>query len=199
MTRHLLTRRYENQLYFPRVFGPRQCARIVEAGLTAPGDTGYISTGSSNSEEPRYRKSGVAWLEPAGEHQWIFDKLDQVVRRANRVYRYDLSGFTEDAQFTRYDEPGAFYDWHQDGLEGELAGRKLSLVVQLSDPAAYAGSDLELFGLSCDPEVAEAWREDLRAQGSVTVFPAFEFHRVTPLKKGHRYSLVCWIGGPPFR
>ena len=77
----------------------------------------------------------------------IFDKLTKVAQRANRLYGFDLLGFTEDMQFTMYDRPGAFYDWHQDGLEGEMAGRKLSLVVQLSDPDDYAGGELQLFNI----------------------------------------------------
>jgi PKHD-type hydroxylase len=31
------------------------------------------------------------------------------------------------------------------------------------------------------------------------VFPSFEFHRVLPLRRGVRRSLVAWVGGPPFR
>lgn len=158
-----------------------------------------VSDGDADDDDNAVRIAEIAWMPPGGEHRWIFDKLAGVVERANRVYNYDLLGFTEDAQFTSYDQPGAFYDWHQDGLEGELAIRKLSIVVQLSDPLAYDGCDLELFGLVNNPPVHNAWYNDLRQQGSVTVFPAFEYHRVTPIRSGRRHSLVCWVGGPPFR
>lgn len=162
-------------------------------------DEGLVSGGAGSDEEHGVRKAGVAWITPEKQDHWIFEKLAGVIERANRVYQYDLLGFTEDAQFTCYDRRGDFYDWHQDGLEGELAIRKLSIVVQLSPPETYTGADLELFSLSCEPEVAENWREDLRRLGSAVVFPAFEYHRVKPLLSGKRYSLVCWVGGPPFK
>jgi len=38
-----------------------------------------------------------------------------------------------------------------------------------------------------------------RGQGSVTFFPSMLLHRVTPITKGHRYSLVGWAAGPHLR
>lgn len=193
------SRKYDCPVVLSAFFGKRQCERIVSSCGELPRDEGLIDAGRHGSREPKTRQAGVSWLSATKDNLWIFEKLASAVERANRIYQYDLLGFTEDVQFTRYDSNGAFYDWHQDGLEGELAGRKLSLVVQLTDAAEYDGADLEFFSLSCDPEIGEAWREDLRVQGTVVVFPAFEFHRVTPLTRGQRYSLVCWVGGPPFR
>ncbi|MDZ7732078.1 MAG: 2OG-Fe(II) oxygenase [Acidimicrobiia bacterium] len=117
------------------------------------------------------------------------------------AYDFELTGFTEDLQFTSYDETGAFYTWHQDGLDGEVAGRKLSIVIQLSASTDYEGSDLELLDVVEDypAEDLAAWRRRVRRRGTAVLFPAFEYHRVTPLVRGTRHSLVCWIGGPPFR
>lgn len=193
------TRRYECPVLLPRFFGARQCERIIEAGQSLPRDDGLVATGQHGSHDTGTRLAGISWMTPTEQTRWIFDKLASAVMKANRIYQFDLLGFTEDAQFTRYDSQGAFYDWHQDGLEDDMAVRKLSVVVQLSDPATYQGADLEVFSLSCDREVADAWRDDLRVRGTVIVFPAFEFHRVTRLVSGLRYSLVCWVGGPPFR
>jgi PKHD-type hydroxylase len=73
--------------------------------------------------------------------------------------------------------------------------------VQLSDPATYEGSDLQLLEVVEDYDDADggAWRSRVRRRGTVIAFPAFEYHRVTPLESGVRHSLVCWVGGPPFR
>lgn len=193
---------YESGLVYEGVFTARQCERIIAMGLgLTPDDARVGGSESSYVEEAATRKSRTAWIEPADDALWIFDKLTKVAQRANRVYGFDLIGFTEDAQFTMYDEPGSFYDWHQDGLGGELAGRKLSLVVQLSEPEAYVGGELELFNIvhEMEPDDAAAWGEAARERGSVIVFPAFEYHRVLPMTSGKRYSLVSWIGGPPFR
>lgn len=173
------------------VFSERQCRRIVEqAGALGSGE-GHVGAGGTDDD---IRRSTVTWL-PAGDATaWMFDKLTTIVRRANRIYGFDLIGFTEDLQFTRYAGEGAHYSWHQDGLDGELALRKLSIVVQLSSADDYSGGDLELFGID-----DESWPETTRDQGTVVVFPSFEYHRVTPLVSGTRCSLVAWVGGPPFR
>ena len=194
-----VNRQYDNQLWFPRVFGKRQCESIIDLASRLPREDAMVAGRGGDASDQDTRVAGIAWMPTSGEFSWIFDKLARVVERANRAYQFDLIGFTEDAQFTCYDSPGAFYDWHQDGLEGDLAGRKLSLVVQLSDPSDYGGGDLSTFALASNPEVASAWSDDLRLQGSVTVFPAFEYHRVEPITWGKRFSLVCWVGGPPFR
>jgi PKHD-type hydroxylase len=191
---------YESAVVLPRVFTPRQCRRIVDLGLSLAPEEARV--GSADAvEETATRRARIAWIEPGETTLWIFDKLAAAARRANRVYGFDLLGFTEDAQFTLYDRPGAFYDWHQDGLVGSLAVRKLSLVVQLSDPADYTGGELEIFGLrnEQDAQEAAAWQERAAALGSVVVFPAYEPHRVRRIRSGRRTSLVSWIGGPPFR
>lgn len=198
----LVNRPYESALIYPAVFSPRQCARIVALGSRLGADTALIGAAEDEVEEQAVsRRARTAWIAPGELTLWIFDKLTKVAQRANRVYAFDLLGFTEEAQFTIYDEPGAFYDWHQDGLAGEVAVRKLSLVVQLSDPADYEGGDLEFFNVvheQGEPFAAE-WVAQARQRGGVIVFPAFEYHRVQPLLSGSRYSLVCWIGGPPFK
>lgn len=195
-------RAYASALVYPRVFTSRQCRRIESAADELDVVSGEVGTGEADyGEDAAVRRARIGWIPDVAPYRWIYDKLTSVVQRANRAYGYDLIGFTEEIQFTHYDEPGAFYDWHQDGLEGDLAGRKLSLVVQLTSPDDYVGADLELFGIQQERTAAAqaAWAADARRQGTVVVFPAFEFHRVTPLVRGARRSLVCWIGGPPFR
>jgi PKHD-type hydroxylase len=197
-----IDRPYEAAMCFERVFTPRQCGRIVASAEDLAVEEGLVGTDdASYDRDAAIRRSRLSWIEPVDATLWIFDKLTKVVAKANRTYGFDLLGFTEDLQLTRYDEPGAFYGWHQDGLEGDLAGRKLSLVTQLTDPDTYEGSDLELFCVNeeYEADAARDWAARARRQGSVVVFPAFEYHRVTPLVAGARHSLVCWIGGPPFR
>ena len=83
------------------------------------------------------------------------------------------------------------FTWHIDRNMG-IATRKLSLSLQLSAPEDYEGGDLELwFG----GEPVKANRE----RGMITFFPSYVMHRVTPVTKGVRYSLVCWVSGPPFK
>ena len=181
---------YRSHVTFDRAFTVRQCERIVALGDALDVDTATLS----GVEEPDdgLRRSRVAW---------IHERLAELVAEANRTYGFDLDGFGEDLQYTVYDEPGAFYTWHQDGLVGDVATRKLALVVQLSPPGDYEGADLEMFDVVADstPEELTGWHDRVRVQGSVTAFPAFEYHRVTPLRSGVRRSLVVWVSGPAFR
>lgn len=182
-----------------RVFTPAQCRRIVELGLQLGATTAEVGARDADVEAvDETRRSKTAWIGYTDQTAWLFDRLARVAVRVNQHYGFDLTGFTEDVQFTVYDEPGAFYDWHQDGLAGAVALRKLSIVVQLSDPSDYDGADIEIFPIALD-RLDTGWPARARRQGSAIVFPAFEHHRVTPLRRGARYSLVCWVGGPPFR
>lgn len=190
-------------------FTHEQCRAVVALGDSLQAEGGALAGASANGDgdapgsgaDLALRRSRVAWIARSDQTAWLFDRLSELVVRANRTWRFDLSGFDEELQYTLYDEPGAFYTWHQDGLDGEVDTRKLALVVQLTDPSLYDGADLEMFDVVTDWEPGELaeWRQRVRAQGTVVAFPAFEYHRVTPLVAGRRASLVAWVGGPPFR
>jgi PKHD-type hydroxylase len=194
-------RAYQPARVYPSVFTARQCDRIIEQAVGLATEAAHVGVADEEVEHDRgIRRSRIAWIPAEEPFIWICDKLTAVVRRANRIYDFDLIGFTEDLQFTEYEGAGAHYTWHQDGLDGELAGRKLSLVVQLSDPDDYEGGDLELFAMDgVEDEDTADWRTTARQRGSVVAFPSFEYHRVTPLVSGTRRSLVSWVGGPAFR
>lgn len=74
-----------------------------------------------------------------------------------------------------------------------IADRKLSVVVQLSEPDRYQGGDLQL------ERFVHPNPEELRSRGAMIVFPSILFHRVTPITKGERSSLVGWMEGPHWR
>ena len=41
--------------------------------------------------------------------------------------------------------------------------------------------------------------KEIRPKGSMVIFPSFVWHRVKPVTKGSRYSLVIWNLGRPFQ
>ena len=186
---------------FEAAFTTRQCQRIVALGEELVTERGGLEDGGGRDLDATLRRSRIAWLAPDDATTWVYDKLASLAAKANRVYGFDLTGFAEDLQYTVYDRPGAFYTWHQDGLDGEVANRKLSLVVQLSDPGDYEGGDLDFLDVVEDYTPAELalWRRGSRSRGAVVAFPAFEYHRVSPMISGTRRSLVCWVSGPRFR
>ena len=40
--------------------------------------------------------------------------------------------------------------------------------------------------------------KEAKNKGSVIVFPSFNWHQVSPVTKGTRYSLVIWCCGKPY-
>jgi PKHD-type hydroxylase len=140
------------------------------------------------------RRAELAWVDDLPDAGWIMDRMVRVVGEANRVIGFALDDFAESAQIARYGAEGAgHFDWHSDIGAGALASRrKLTIVVQLSDPAEYSGGQLEL---QPDSNVQMA----AMAQGTATIFPSFVLHRVTPVTEGVRWSLTLWAHGPAFR
>ena len=74
--------------------------------------------------------------------------------------------------------------------------RKLTAIIQLSDSDDYEGGDFE-FGLT-DKEGTDLIKGK-RSKGCLLVFPSFLSHRVTPITKGTRYSIITWMEGDTFR
>jgi PKHD-type hydroxylase len=142
------------------------------------------------------RKSKVSWFPLTTETNFLYDRLAFVARQLNgQFFDFDLYGFVEDFQYTVYQgdtADGDHYTWHMDKGNLNSAPRKLSLVLQLSDPTEYDGGDLQFM---CGGEIVTAERK----QGLIYAFPSWLLHRVTPTTRGTRKSLVVWIAGPKFK
>ncbi|MBP9066730.1 MAG: 2OG-Fe(II) oxygenase, partial [Candidatus Microthrix sp.] len=80
------------------------------------------------------------------------------------------------------------YGWHPDAATTSPL-RKLTFTLQLSEADSYEGGDLEVQGFG----------PTNREVGSMTIFPSFFWHRVTPVTAGERLALVGWMHGPSFR
>lgn len=172
--------------YVDNFLSAAECARVIREARSGPAFAGL--TGSEGKKD-QARDSTVHFLWPEGGQDWLFDKLEYAVRRLNEGYGFELSGFYEGAQVAAYGVDG-HYDWHIDLGEQYYSNRKLSLSVQLSDPADYDGGELEF---KATDELAP------RETGALIAFPAYLLHRVRPVTRGLRYSLVSWVSGPPFR
>lgn len=150
------------------------------------------------STESGYRSSKIGWVDRNNpDNKSIIDMLWRYCLDANRnAYGFDVNYLAE-IQYTKYyGTNNDKYDWHIDTFWANptLYDRKLSIVVQLSDPSEYEGGLFEF-----DPEIPQPNSADLQKKGTVLVFPSFLRHRVTPVTSGVRKSLVSWIEGPKFR
>lgn len=169
------------------LMSPEMCDRVIALSEKSPRLEGR--TGAELSTD-KGRDSTLRFIWPSQESNWLFDFLEDALMKLNRGYGFELTGFYDGIQVATY-EPGGRYDWHLDLGPGVYSSRKLSLSVQLSDAADYDGGELEF--LSVTDELGP------RSRGSLIAFPSYLAHRVRPVTRGTRVSLVSWIGGPPFR
>ncbi len=171
---------------------------ICEVGDKQPiAQTGIGFAGESNGIDT-IRKSEIRWINTYDlNHKFIVDTLWNFANDANRDhFGFDLN-YLRDIQYTTYkSENSGKYDWHQDTfwLNPTANHRKISMIIQLSDPKEYSGGEFQV-----DPEFGVLDQQSVKQRGTVIAFPSFLRHRVTPVTSGIRRSLVCWIEGPKFR
>ena len=119
--------------------------------------------------------------------------LNNFIQKANENhFGFGDIQVTEQAQFTEYPE-GGFYDWHMDCdliMKHEPPVRKISMTLVLSPETDFEGGGLEL---------AKPGQIMRPKQGHAVFFASFVMHRVVPVTKGLRKSLVLWFGGEPFK
>lgn len=189
-----------------RYFSQEECRKIIELGLLRNPRDAVIGHGSGGpgTADHDFRRSTVRWLDRRDEDTaWVMQRMEHAFQVANvNAFQFELTYFRE-IQFTEYTaEQEGKYDWHEDisWTKPSPSRRKLSIVVQLSDPDDYSGGLLELDTGMVGEGDGQTPRENiLRSQGTVLIFPSFVRHRVTPVSKGIRHSLVSWYEGPPFR
>lgn len=198
MSSHVLYRAW------PRELPAELCGLVVDLGnrLTAVKATitdDRATDGKRLDEEIRRTEVGF-W----DETHWINGLLAHYAALANReAWNLDFS-FMPGVQYATYTE-ASFFQWHIDELPqpyGNLSptrwiglNRKLSVIVNLSDPQAYEGGDVQLRDRLGNPLAIDGVRE----RGTVLVFPANVAHTVTPVTSGVRNSLVGWCLGPLLR
>jgi len=176
--------------YLDNFLSSDECQTIISIGKNKNTTQALIS--KQNVEDISIRKNKVSWLDEEDSLNWLYPKMtDAIIALNNQFFGFDLYGFTEKMQFTEYSELNDFYDQHIDSMYASKI-RKLSIVIQLSDHETYEGSELEIYTGS-KPDIMK------KSQGTLIAFPSYTLHKVTPLTKGKRYSLVAWIGGPNFK
>ena len=113
-------------------------------------------------------------------------------------FGFDTVHLSEQGQYAEYSK-GGFYNWHMDS-NTEMAAmptvRKISMTLVLNDSKDYEGGDLEIF---CGDTLDSEKNKFKLKQGYAVFFASFLLHRVMPVIKGNRKSLVMWFGGSPLR
>lgn len=187
---------------FPNAIKPDQCNLIIDHLLkTYEFDPAHINGALwadgddlNKNLDIKARKSEICFVP---EEDAVTQKVWNLVHHANDYYfKYKIVEF-EPLQFAKY-ENGGHYTWHTDHTDNrDKPNRKLSISVNLSDNSTFEGGMLEFF--HGDDKQEEKDKEGiLNRQGTAIVFDSKDWHRVTPVTSGIRYSLVCWVIGPHF-
>lgn len=200
--------------YFEEVIPPKICDDIIKHGLSL--DDHLAKTGGfekdklSKKEEKNLKKirnSNVTWLDDV----WIYKEIHPYIHMANKNANWNFDwDWSEPCQFTKYNL-NQYYDWHCDSwhkpyhapgspMHGKI--RKLSVTCQLTDCSEYEGGELEFDFRNQEPikrKNNNFFTVKPQKKGSIIVFPSFVWHRVKPVTKGVRYSLVLWNLGYPFK
>ena len=167
--------------YFRSHLSKELCEEIIKTGLTLPVKEG--SLGVDGKTDNRFT--------------WLFDRLWKAAISANDDFFGVHISRLDYLQLAEYDSSyQGEYKVHHDvfWLNGDpVYHRKLSCVVQLSDPSTYDGGNLEIV------EAATPLDPAARDQGSVIFFPSMFHHQATKVTKGVRYSLAAWFDGPKWR
>lgn len=182
---------------FPGAVSNAKCDEIIRKGLDLPAQNASIGNGA-DAKQDSYRVSTIRWFDPYNE-LGIKSLIEDYAMRANRVhFGFDISFGTHEIQFTEYHgNQNGKYGMHIDTFwdSPDFYDRKLSFVLQLSDPNSYEGGNFDFSVPGADLTELQLFRQ----RGSVLVFPSYFMHGVQPVTKGIRYSLVSWIDGPKFR
>jgi PKHD-type hydroxylase len=191
---------------FPSVLTPRFCDEVIQYASYNKDQEARVGHPSVQYK----RKSNIVWL----RDEWIYKEVTPYVQEANKKagWNFDID-FSESFQFTKY-KLNQFYDWHCDSfskpfnkpkdlnIHGKV--RKLSVTCQLTDGSEYEGGELQFDFRDYDPPLRDELKHVITAKeilpkGSIIVFPSYIWHRVQPVTKGTRYSLVLWNLGYPFK
>lgn len=181
--------------YIKSYFTPEQCDKIVQEALKLSEYEATLGP-SSIRKDNEWRRSTLRTIVRNPTWNYLFNELDKVVAQINDQWFQVEYNFLPGIQFATYDSTTqGFYKRHQDVFLAPLkTQRKLSVTVQLSDPNSYEGGDLQFLDVGHHPKP-----ENIRARGTVCVFPSIIFHEVTPVTKGIRHSLAGWYEGPHWR
>jgi|TARA_E500000318_G_C3559850_1_gene212907 PKHD-type hydroxylase len=201
--------------YFQSALTPRFCDEVIKYGNLLREEVALTGKqekkGKNLSNEDikdlkKKRDSNISWF----SDEWVYKEVSPYVSMANINAGWNFKwNWSETCQFTKY-KLNQFYDWHCDSWEKPYGKehdnpnytgkvRKLSVTCSLSDPNNYSGGELEFqFRNRDDPNTTVVCKE-IMPRGSIVVFPSFVWHRVRPVTKGVRYSLVVWNLGYPFK
>lgn len=149
----------------------------------------------NDDKNKQLRRSSVAWLTNEQDPLTInlYQRLSGLITHVNDMHWKLSLTSVETLQYTQYySEDLGTYDWHQDDAITYSpidSVRKLSFSILLDDPEKWEGGEFQSYSSG-----EEVITHNLK-KGDIIFFPSPLLHRVTPVTKGTRTSLVGWVRG----
>jgi len=179
------------------ILTPQQCDEVIRIGQNEPNKDASVGIGGPGDKkrpevDKKKRIAKISWI-PFKAARPMYSVIERwMLSTNNNHFGFDGMQINEAAQYTEYPK-GGFYDWHVDidlNMFAMPPIRKISMTLLLSDPKDFKGGDLKLMHLQKDTDLK---------RGHAIFFASFIFHRVMPITKGNRKSLVMWFGGTSFK
>ena len=178
---------------FDNAVDKKICDKIIDSAKEWQNGSIMSNLNEIHKEKPNTRITDVTWC----NEKWVYDLVWDYLQVANHNSNWNFQiDSCEAMQIGRYNKDG-HYDFHIDGngftkfdngnqfTHGKT--RKLSMSIILNDD--FEGGEFEFFN-----------KQKVNSKrGTVIVFPSYMLHRVKPVTKGTRYSLVTWFCGEPFK
>ena len=176
------------------IFSPQQCQMVIDKGMSLKKEAAGVGMGNPKGSgvDPEKRVTTISWI-PFKKMPEMYRHIQKTMLQANNNhFGFEGMRLTEPGQFTHY-YTGGFYEWHMDndvrGIRQQPV-RKISMTLLLSDPSTFEGGELEFMSKGKTAKLK---------QGQAIFFASWLQHRVKPVTRGERKSLVMWIGGPSFK
>jgi len=169
-----------------------ECEFLIEDCLKSDAKKAFTNKDEKEILDDKIRKTDIRWIRSGSFIQ--YSMMGFLADANSRIFRYDITGH-EQIQFGTYSKDD-HYLWHIDAISRNVSnpsGRKLTTSILLSDPKDFEGGEFEIFSGAEKPE------QPLQFQGSVCVMDCTDWHRITPVTRGVRHSLVMWSHGPNFK
>ena len=175
------------------IFSPKQCQMVMDKGMSLKSEDAKVGIGSPGGGlDTKKRITTISWI-PFKEMPEMYRDIEKTMLQANNNhFGFEGMQLTEPGQFTHY-PTGGFYEWHMDNdVQGKHQPpvRKISMTLLLSPEHEFEGGELEF--------MSKGKRAKLK-QGQAIFFASWLQHRVKPVTRGERKSLVMWFGGPSFK
>ncbi len=176
------------------VFSESECLKVIDSKgefVTSPQDQQddgkYIIVPDESDYTFGHTNFPYWHVDFSDENEWIVERVLETVSLVNaNFFKFRNQGLWNMGikEYSNEKLQNNQCTWHFDDMS---RGKRLGCAVVLH--RAVEGGEFEIFNgekVSIDVKV-----------GEIVIFPAFFFHRVKPVLKGKRITLLTWMYGEP--